>query len=93
MSAASERAAAEREARIAESQRLRERDIAETEEYRKNEFAVFAGPVHSYLAGYAIGNGGVEFDLVEWQSSQGSVALTREQVADLIAQLQELIKE
>lgn len=93
MSAASERAAAEREARIAESQRLRAADIAETEEYRQNEFAVFAGPVHSYLAGYALDNGGIEFDLVEWRTSQGSVALTREQVAGLIANLQELIKE
>lgn len=92
MSAASERAQADRDARIAESQRLRALDIAEAEEYRKNEFQVFAGPVHSYLAGYALDNGGIEFDLVEWQSSQGSVALTREQVLGLIAELQELVK-
>jgi hypothetical protein len=87
-------AAAKAEARaerIAESQRQREADIADTEEYRKNEFAVFAGPVHSYLAGYSLSNGGVEFDLVEWKSSQGSVALTREQVVGLIADLQNLI--
>lgn len=92
MSAASERAQADRDARIAESQRLRAADNAETEAYRKGEFAVFAGPVHSYIGVYAIpSTGGVELDLVEHRSSQGSVPLTREEVETLIAGLQKLI--
>jgi hypothetical protein len=87
-------AAAKAEARaerIAESQRQRAADIADSEEYRKDAFPVFAGPVHSYIAASSTYSGGVEFDLVEWKSSQGSVALSRDEVLSLIEGLQKLI--
>jgi hypothetical protein len=93
MSAASERAKADRDARIAESQRLRAADIADTQKYRMGAFKVFAGPVRSYITATKIpSTGGVELDLVEWKTSQGSVPLTREEVETLIAGLQRLIK-
>lgn len=78
--------------RIAERERERAADIADSEAHRKDEYAVFAGPVHSYLAASSTYNGGVEFDLVEWKSSQGSVALSREEVVTLIEGLQKLIR-
>ena len=78
--------------KIAESERLKAADIADCEEYRKETFDVFAGSVHSYIGAQFIPyTGGVELDLVEWKSSQGSVALTREEVEALIAGLQKLI--
>jgi hypothetical protein len=93
LEAAEAAAKAERRAElIARRERERAADIADSEEYRKNAFEVFAGSVHSYIGASSTYNGGVELDLVEWKSSQGSVALTREETLALIEGLQKLVK-
>ena len=81
---AAERARA-REAALAEADR-------ETAEYRAEHYDGTAGDNSNYLAYSKVYNGGVEFDVVEWTNGQATVALTREQVLALIADLTKLVK-
>jgi hypothetical protein len=75
---------AEREARQAEAHRL-------AQEYREEKFTATVGEDSEYIA-LTDTYGGVEVAIVEWQSQQSSVTLSRDEVLALIEALQQTVK-
>lgn len=55
-------------------------------------FEITVGSERDWIGAGTTFAGGVEIDLMEWNSSLGSVALTREQTLELIEKLQTLVK-
>lgn len=86
-------AKAERNAeRQAARDKQRQKDIADTDAYRAENYDVVAGDHRNYV-GISTGfNGGIEVGIVEWTTHQTSASLTREQALKLVADLQELLK-
>ena len=77
---------AERDARQAEEHRL-------AQEHRENNFEHTVGKDDSSYLGVSTSyTGGVVVDIVEWRTSQGEVALSKDEVKELIEVLQKFVK-
>ena len=70
----------------------RQKDIADTDAFREENYELVAGP-HSNYIGVSTGwNGGIEVGVVEWMTHQTSASLTREEAIALAEGILKLVK-